>query len=300
MPKEGVAHHNLGTALLRLAQARGNDRALLEEAAKSLREAVALGGRRAPHFNVRLAEALLALGDRKGAEAALREAFAVNPIDPVLMMARASSLADVPAQGGACKVDFNCKKGCPPGITGRIMMVACEIANSNAVRRLPRRQALSDGIQLREQDAPVRHLHPGPRSRASRSRHPGARSTSPCRATAASIGRPASVTPPVGGASRRSPAPKGGYQSIVGRGQFQLQPRRPCSTASNNSNFLTKKANAFDLGASGVWRHDGSAQRTKVSLDAGQGCCSRTDRGPRHWRSVHRVRICFIVSKERP
>ena len=99
MPKEGVAHHNLGTALLRLAQARGKDRALLEEAAKSLREAAELGGRRAPHFNVRLAEALNALGDRAGAEAALREAFAVNPTDVVLMMARVSSLADIPVQG---------------------------------------------------------------------------------------------------------------------------------------------------------------------------------------------------------
>ena len=169
MPKEGVVHHNLGTALLRLAQARGNDRALLEEAAESLRQAVALGGRRAPHFYVRLAEALNALGDRAGAEAALRQAFAVNPADPVLMMARVSSLADVSGarrSANACKaVDFGCKKGCPHGITGRIMMVACEIANADAVSACRDGKPYPKGYQLREQDAALRNLHSRSRPR---------------------------------------------------------------------------------------------------------------------------------------
>jgi hypothetical protein len=136
LPTEGVPHHNLGTALLRLAKARGGDGTLLDEAAKSLREAVRLKGRSAPpHFYVRLAEALAALGDHKGAEQALRRAFALDSIDPVLLMARQNTLKDVPVQGDEriCKVDFKCRRICPSGMTGTLMFVSCEIANADAL-----------------------------------------------------------------------------------------------------------------------------------------------------------------------
>ena len=226
MPKEGVAHHNLGTALLRLAQARGNDRALLEEAAKSLREAAALGGRRAPHFNVRLAEALNALGDRAGAEAALREAFAVNPTDPVLMMARVSSLADVPVQGE------------PARLQGRRLRLQEELPagahRADDDGRLRDRQ-----FQCRR--APAATASPIPRAtiarascRASgfrypasiqdfRSRRLGVRSTSPCRATAASTGRRSFNTP----ADRRD-----SRGSWVPRGATSRRPARPISAST--------------------------------------------------------------------
>ena len=251
MPKEGVVHHNLGTALLRLAQARGKDRALLEEAAKSLREAAKLGGRRAPHFNVRLAEALSALGDRAGAEAALREAFAVNPIDLVLMMARVSSLADIPVQGepAACKaVDFGCKKNCPQGLTGRMMMVACEIANSECCERLPRRQALSQGLQVREQAAALRDFDTRPRSRIfdqdalGVDRRHGAEQR-PDR-LAGELQYPAG-----GGVSRGSWAPKGAINPRPAR-PISASTRATCSYSLKNSNFVMKNASAYNIGPS--------------------------------------------------
>jgi Flp pilus assembly protein TadD len=268
MPKEGVAHHNLGTALLRLAQARGNDRGLLEEAAKSLREAVALGGRRAPHFNVRLAEALLALGDRKGAEAALREAFAVNPTDPVLMMARRASLADVPAQGGACKVDFNCKKGCPPGITGRIMMVECEIANSSAVSACRDGKPYPKGFNCERKMPRFGIFIPG--------LDPGFSIATPWGSIDVAMQgdgridwRVRFVTPPVGGFQAFTGA-EGGYNPSSGAANWSFSDGGVQYNLFNSS-FVAEKANTFDLGASGVWRYDGSTQQTKVSLDAGRG-----------------------------
>jgi tetratricopeptide (TPR) repeat protein len=270
MPKQGVAHHNLGTALLRLAQARGNDRALLEEAVKLLREAVRLGGRRAPHFNVRLAEALNALGDRKGAEAALREAFAANPADPVLLMARRSSLADVPVQGdpNACKVDFGCKQACPQGLTGRVMMVTCEIANADAV------SACRDG-------------KPYPSAYHCESKQPRFGISVPGLDPGFSIMTPwGSIDVQVQGNGRvdwrvnfQTP-PVAGFQAFIG-GQGSYNPSTGAANWSFgdgglqynllNSNLVAQNANIFNAGASGVVRYDHSKTRFEAGLDVGRG-----------------------------
>jgi tetratricopeptide (TPR) repeat protein len=264
MPKEGVAHHNLGTALLRLAQARGNDRALLEEAAKSLRQAVALGGRRAPHFNVRLAEALNALGDRAGAAAALRQAFAVNPVDPILLMARVSSLADVPVQGDppACKaVDFGCKKSCPQGITGRMMMVACEIANSNAVEACRAGKPYPTGYNCESKLPRFGISIPG--------LDPGFSIKTPWGSIDVTVQGDGRVdwrvsfhTPPVAGLKPFIGA-QGSYQPSTGALNFSA-PEATVQFSVNNSNFLMKQANAFNIGPSSMQRHGGPPQRSEL------------------------------------
>jgi hypothetical protein len=267
MPKDGVAHHNLGTALLRLAQARGNDRALLEEAAKSLREAVALGGRRAPHFNVRLAEALNALGDRAGAAAALRQAFAVNPADPVLMMARLSSLADIPVQGepAACKaVDFGCKKRCPQGLTGRMMMVACEIANSSAVEACRDGKPYPKGYNCESKLPRFGISIPG--------LDPGFSIKTPWGSIDVTVqgdGRvdwQVSFNTPAAAGLKGFMGAQGSYQPSTGAANFSLDEGR-VQFALNNNNFLMKQANAFNIGPSSVLRPDGSANRSEAGPD---------------------------------
>jgi hypothetical protein len=267
MPKEGVAHHNLGTALLRLAQARGNDRVLLEEAAKSLRQAVALGGRRAPHFNVRLAEALNALGDRPGTEAALRDAFAANPVDPILLMARVSSLADVPVQGDppACKaVDFGCKKSCPQGITGRMMMVACEIANSNAVEACRAGKPYPTGYNCESQVPRFGISIPG--------LDPGFSIKTPWGSIDVTVQGDGRIdwqasfhTPPMAGLKPFIGA-QGSYQPSTGALNFS-SPEATVQFSVNNSNFLMKQANAFNVGPSSMQRHGGPPQRSELGPD---------------------------------
>ena len=264
MPEEGVVHHNLGTALLRLAQARGNDRALLEEAAKSLLQAAALGGRRAPHFYVRLAEALNALGDRAGAEAALREAFAANPVDPILMMARMSSLADVPVQGDppACKaVDFGCKKNCPQGLTGRMMMVACEIANADAVSACRDGKPYPKGYTCESKLPRFGISIPG--------LDPGFSIKTPWGSIDVTVQgngrvdwRASFNTPPVAGLKGFMGA-QGSYQPSTGAANFSFD-KGDVQLSLNNSNFLMKKASAYNIGPLSALRHGGSSDRTEV------------------------------------
>jgi hypothetical protein len=265
LPKEAAAHHNLGTALLRFAQVRGKDRALLEEAAKSLRQAVALGGRRMPHSNVRLAEALALLGDRAGAEAALREAFAANPVDPILMMARTSSLADVPVQGDppACKaVDFGCKKSCPQGLTGRMMMVACEIANSSAVDDCRAGKPYATGYNCESKLPRFGISIPG--------LDPGFSIKTPWGSIDVTVQSNGRVdwqvsfnTPPVGPLKGFMGA-QGSFQPSTGAANFSVGPGT-VQYSVNNSNFLTKYANAFNIGPSSMFRHGGgSPQRVEA------------------------------------
>ena len=264
MPKEGVAHHNLGTALLRLAQARGKDRALLEEAAKSLREAAKLGGRRAPHFNVRLAEALSALGDRAGAEGALREAFAVNPTDVVLMMARVSSLADIPVQGepAACKaVDFGCKKNCPQGLTGRMMMVACEIANSSAVEACREGKPYPKGYNCESKLPRFGISIPG--------LDPGFSIRTPWGSidvTVQSNGRidwQASFNTPAIPGFQGFMGAQGSYQPSTGAANFSFD-GVDVQYNLTNTNFVLKNASSFDIGPSSVVRHSRAERRNQV------------------------------------
>lgn len=265
MPNEGVTHHNLGTALLRLALARSNDRALLEEAAKSLLKASALGGRRAPHFNVRLAEALNALGDRAGAQAALREAFVVNSADPILLMARVSSLAEVPVQSDlpACKaVDFACKKNCPQGITGRMMMVACEIANANAVEDCRAGKPYPKGYNCEAKLPRFGISIPG--------LDPGFSIMTPWGAIHATVQSNGRIdwradfhTPPAGGFKGMMSA-QGSYQPTTGAANFSFD-KGTVQFSLNNNNFLTKQAGAYNIGPSSMFRHgDGSPQRNEV------------------------------------
>ena len=265
MPKEGVAHHNLGTALLRLAQARGNERALLEEAAKSLREAVALGGRRAPHFNVRLAEALKELGDRAGAEAALRQAFAVNPVDPILMMARVSSLADIPVQGDppACKaVDFGCKKNCPQGITGRMMLVACEIANANAVDDCRAGKPYPKGYNCESKVPRFGISIPG--------LDPGFSIMTPWGSihfTVQSNGRVdwrANFHTPAVAALKGILGAQGSYQPSTGATNVSFD-KGTVQVSLNNTNFLMKEASGYNIGPASMLREAGSPNQSEGS-----------------------------------
>jgi hypothetical protein len=268
MPKAGAVHQNLGTALLRLAQVRGNDRALLEEAAKSLRQAVALDGQRAPHFNVRLAEALALLGDRAGAAAALREAFAANPVDPILMMARQSSLADVPVQGDppACKaVDFGCKKSCPQGLTGRMMMVACEIANASAVDDCRAGKPYPTSYNCESKLPRFGISIPG--------LDPGFSIKTPWGSIDVTVQSNGRVdwqvsfhTPPVAGLKGFMGA-QGSFQPSTGAANFSVGPGT-VQYSLNNSNFLTKYANAYNIGPASVFRHGGGApQRVEAGPD---------------------------------
>ncbi len=270
MPKAGVAHHNLGTALLRLAQARGNDRALLEEAAKSLRMAVQLGGRRAPHFHVRLAEALNALGDRTGAEAALRQAYAINATDPVLLMARRSSLANIPVQGdpAACKVEFNCKKACPQGITGRVMMVTCEMANADAVSACRDGKPYPTGYNCEAQVPRFGISIPG--------LDPGFSIATPW----GSIDVVMQGNGRIDWRANFQTPPVAGFQAFIG-GQGSYNPSTGAANWSFgdggvqynlfNGNVVTQHANVFNTGTSGVARYDGSTNRVEVGLDVGRG-----------------------------
>jgi tetratricopeptide (TPR) repeat protein len=271
MPKEAAAHHNLGTALLQLAQARGNDRALLEEAANSLRQAVALGGRRVPQFNVRLAEALAALGDRAGAEAALQRAFAANPADAVLMMARMSSLADVPVQGDppACKaVDFGCKKNCPQGITGRMMMVACEIANASAVEDCRAGKPYPTGYNCESKLPRFGISIPG--------LDPGFSIMTPWGSIHATVQGNGRVD---WKASFNTP-PVPGFQAFMGA-QGSFNPSTGATTIGLgdmgvqysilNSSLVAKNANIFNAGTAGVVRYDTPSKQYQVGLDAGGG-----------------------------
>jgi Flp pilus assembly protein TadD len=270
MPKEGVTYHNLGTALLRLAQARGNDRALLKEAVKSLRKAVRLGGHWAPHFYVRLAEALKALRDSKGAEDALQKAFAINPADPVLLVARQSTLADVPVHGNSniCKVDFNCRKNCPGGITGRVMMVTCMIANSSAVSDCTAGRPYPKAYNCERELPRFGILIPG--------LDPGFSIITPW----GSIDVIQQGNGRIDWQAKFNSPPVGGLQAFVGAKGSYNPPTGAMNWSFNNggvqfnvldNNVVMKHANMFNVGASAVVRYDRSKNRVKVGLDAGRG-----------------------------
>ena len=220
-----------------------------------------------------------ALGDRAGAEAALRHAFAANPVDPILLMARVSSLADVPVQGDppACKaVDFGCKKSCPQGITGRMMMVACEIANSNAVEACRAGKPYPTGYNCESKLPRFGISIPG--------LDPGFSIKTPWGSIDVTVQGDGRIdwqasfhTPPVAGLKPFIGA-QGSYQPSTGALNFS-SPEATVQFSVNNSNFLMKQANAFNVGPSSMQRHGGPPQRSEARAGAAPYALTAAPRG---------------------
>jgi tetratricopeptide (TPR) repeat protein len=134
-PDDALILNNLAWNAFRLSQQTG-DATLLGEAIETLKKAIAIEPDR-PLFQAHLAELYLASGKNKLAAAALNRAHKLNSADPAF-------LSVVNRPGGAiqsvwsqsprnyCEVNYACLKTCPGGIIGRIMVVSCEIEQSNA------------------------------------------------------------------------------------------------------------------------------------------------------------------------
>lgn len=135
LPDELTIHHNLGTALLRLALAKGGDDKLVRRAINHLRTAVT-GAPTNSLFRTRLAEALQALEEIEQAQNEVNQAFATDPISPYLQAAlQRGSLAGYSASPTAdmCNINFDCQRSCGGGIIGGINSVTCEIVQSSAI-----------------------------------------------------------------------------------------------------------------------------------------------------------------------
>lgn len=135
LPDEPAIHHNLGTALLRLALAKGGDDKLVQRAINHLRTAVASAPTNTL-FRTRLAEALLALEEIEQAQNEVDQAFATDPISPYLQAAmQRGSLAGYSAAPSSemCNINFDCQRSCGGGIIGGINSVTCEIVQSGAI-----------------------------------------------------------------------------------------------------------------------------------------------------------------------
>ncbi|MEO1198203.1 MAG: hypothetical protein AAFX39_03050 [Pseudomonadota bacterium] len=132
LPDEAFILNNLGTALLRLAQQRDNDPALLADAIAVLSQAADSMEPPSALFYTRLAEALEASGDADGAAAALTEAFLIDSTNYALITYRDSAQGGaIPVSPPACNVNFDCANTCPGGIIGGVKRVTCEIEQSS-------------------------------------------------------------------------------------------------------------------------------------------------------------------------
>jgi Flp pilus assembly protein TadD len=135
LPDEPTVHHNLGTALLRLAMAKGGDDKLVQRAINHLEIAVA-GTPLNSLFRTRLAEALNALERIEQAQTAINDAFLTDPISPVLQTAMArGSLANYSPtpDTSMCNINFDCQRSCGGGIIGGINSVTCEMTQAGAI-----------------------------------------------------------------------------------------------------------------------------------------------------------------------
>lgn len=143
LPDEPTIHHNLGTALLRLALAKGGDDKLVQRAINHLRTAVT-GTPTNSLFRTRLAEALQALEEIEQAQNEINQAFITDPISPFLQAAmQRGSLAGYSATPSSdmCNINFDCQRSCGGGIIGGINSVTCEIEQSSAVNSCLRGEA---------------------------------------------------------------------------------------------------------------------------------------------------------------
>lgn len=143
LPNEPTIHHNLGTALLRLALEKGGDDKLVQRAINHLRTAVA-GAPTNSLFHTRLAEALQALEEIEQAQDEVNQAFITDPISPFLQAAmQRGSLAGYSATPSSdmCNINFDCQRSCGGGIIGGLNSVTCEIVQSGAVNACLRGEA---------------------------------------------------------------------------------------------------------------------------------------------------------------
>lgn len=143
LPNEPTIHHNLGTALLRLALAKGGDDKLVQRAINHLRTA-ATGAPTNTLFRTRLAEALQALEEIEQAQDEVNQAFVTDPISPFLQAAmQRGSLAGYSATPSRdmCNINFDCQRSCGGGILGGVNSVTCEIVQSGAVNACMRGEA---------------------------------------------------------------------------------------------------------------------------------------------------------------
>jgi hypothetical protein len=187
------------------------------------------------------------------------------------MMARQSSLADVPVQGDppACKaVDFGCKKNCPQGITGRMMMVACEIANANAVEDCRAGKPYPKGYNCESKVPRFGISIPG--------LDPGFSIMTPWGSIHATVQgngrvdwRASFNTPPVPG-FQAFMGTQGSYNPSTGATTVGLDDMGIQYGILNNT-LVGKNAGVFNAGASAVVRYDVPSKQHKVGLDAGGG-----------------------------
>lgn len=135
LPNEPTIHHNLGTALLRLALAKGGDDKLVQRAINHLQNAVD-GAPLNSLFSTRLAEAQDALERIEQAQSTINDAFLTDPVSPVLQtaMARGSLAGYSPTPTSPmCDINFDCQRSCGGGIIGGINSVTCEMTQAGAV-----------------------------------------------------------------------------------------------------------------------------------------------------------------------
>lgn len=136
-PRDAFIQSNQGWRIYRQWQ-RENDPAFLQQAADSLKAAVATEPRRAL-FHTHLAEILLAQDKADLARQSLNRAHELDSTSPAFL-----SVAGKPDWVNSsqwpsstrkhCDINFKCQQTCPAGLTGRVMVITCEFAQDDARR----------------------------------------------------------------------------------------------------------------------------------------------------------------------
>lgn len=134
-PNDALIINNLGWNAYRLSQKTG-DAALLDEAVRSMKKAIAIEAGR-PLFHAHLAELYLARGENDLAGAALARAHQLNSADPAfLSMVGKPGWSGAPAWSKAprnhCNINYECLKTCPVSIIGRLKVITCEFSQADA------------------------------------------------------------------------------------------------------------------------------------------------------------------------
>ena len=134
-PRDAFIQSNQGRRIYRQWQ-RENDAALLQQAADLLQAAVAMEPRRAL-FHAHLAEVLLAQDRGDLARQSLNRAHELDSASPAFLSVAGKSDWLNSSQWQSltrkhCDINFRCRQTCPASLTGRVMVVTCEIAQADA------------------------------------------------------------------------------------------------------------------------------------------------------------------------
>ena len=135
-PETAAYHANFGHTA-RLMDDAGLAGPGLEAAQDALETATELPGA-LPLHRLHLAEVLKARGNIEGASAVLTQMHKDNPVDPAYLSAltglagSAGGQSLLPSDRNYCSINFQCLKTCPTSIIGRIKVVNCEFAQTDA------------------------------------------------------------------------------------------------------------------------------------------------------------------------